>query len=370
MIPRSKKIPASNYNWIKYLSIFFPLLITLFFISCGDDPVTPVNPEDTVLDTLDMYDWSLDTIEGHVLNNIYVADSNSIFMTGNGNTMLYYNGKSFSEFNYAEPNFSAYCISGYSKDNIFVGGGTYTDPGPSRLSLEVWNGSMFSVQNFPNDTSYQVDGAYVLGYGEAWLKTAEHSVFHYNNGISQKYEFDSLLGAGYFYKTENNTLYFFANREYLYTSVSTGYKFVNNSFQKIYSDFSNMTNELGPSISIFGNDAMRWGRAVYYFQNENWSKLCNFNVFTGSFGGLTGSSKDYLVVFGASTTYEKNMYIWKDKKWHIEKNYCNQISYLAPFIAHNSHLHLVNGIVYMLYRNSYVNQVAYLLRGKLKNIRK
>ncbi len=102
------------------------IILALFSLNaCKDDPVTVNNPVN-VVDTVAMYEWSWDTISGVLLYNIFVLDSNNIFMVGNFNGMMYYNGSTYTTIMYNDPTFGNASITGYNQSNIFISGTVYS----------------------------------------------------------------------------------------------------------------------------------------------------------------------------------------------------------------------------------------------------
>lgn len=351
---------------IKYciteLAIF---LILLLASSCSDDLVTPQDPSEGI-DTVEMYEWDIDTISGFLLYNIYVADSNNIFFEGPGNSMIYYNGKNYSPISYNDPVFSSKCISGFNQNNVFIGGTRYISPGPARPRLKVWNGSSIMDYGFPNDTGEGIYNLTITGYNQAWMHNGFNDIYYFDNGNFTRYTVDTLIISGVFYVSPSNEVYLFTSRlvQPPPHSINIGYKLQNNYFQIIYRDstingITIMDNTYFPSPPYI----FRGGyKTINMFNNDNWFLL--LNTYNFYLDGVCGNSLNNLICYGENEWYWQDMYLWNGQKWALEKNFY----YLMrrgqfPIGTQASRMFMVDNKIYMNYNNFDI-YTSYLIKGK------
>jgi hypothetical protein len=105
-----------------HITLFLALISLAFLItSCKDDPYILVKPPQppTPTDTADWYTWRAIEVGGYLFD-MYVADSNNIYITSGG--ALFYNGQTFQYINLQDPDFRVLRIRGYDKNNVFFWG--------------------------------------------------------------------------------------------------------------------------------------------------------------------------------------------------------------------------------------------------------
>ena len=345
---------------INELAIFLLLLLAS---SCSDDPLTPQDPPGGI-DTVEMYEWDIDTISGFLLYNIYVADSNNIFFEGPGGNMMYYDSKNYTAIPYNDPTFSSRSIDGFNENNVFISGVHYVSPGPAKPSLKIWNGSGFQGYEFPNDTGQSMLNVTAVGYNKAWMHNVFHDIYYFDNGNFTRYSVDSLLGGCVFYVSPNNETYLFSTgRGYMSYSINIGYKLIGNRFEIIYVDsvstYSNLTGVYFPSKPfIFGGGY----RAINIFNNNSWSLLCETANFYPD--GVCSNTLNNLICYGESPSFWQDMFLWDGQKWSIEKNfYYFYRRGEFPICAQASRMFMVDDKVYLNY-NNFDRYSSYLLKGK------
>jgi len=310
----------------KLLIIVF-ILQTFLFISCKDDPVTvkPPSPDDTssIKDSA-MFDWEYVQLFQYTLTDLYVADTNKIFIVANGG-LIFYDGKNVTELNINDPQFFADVLAGTSPNNIFIGGSDYHHP--ANTKLKKWNGASFeSVGQFLDTTRHILD-IIALNDNNVWVATASNVVYNCN-GTETQYSFISqkLLVSPQFYQDVIGQLYLFGyNRT---SNNTTDFKFYtyklenNNKWQQILSDSGDDNSEMRIFLNICGTNAIRGGStANYNFTGYGWDALQPNLEFKGKvFGGT--SKNDFLCAGNVTTSYFfYKMYYYNGNEWFRMSNY-------------------------------------------------
>lgn len=353
------------------IAVIITLITTAVnFISCKDDPVSNDPPVgDTGIDTVAMYEWNWDTINGHLLDEIFVVDSNNIFIVGNSNNMMYYDGETYTPISYNDPTFHGKTIAGYNQNNIFITGSRYTPSGPAKPCLKVWDGVSFSTYEFPNDSGDGLGEVMVIGYNQGWFSNTLYNIYYFDNGNFLQYRLNDIIGGGGFYRSQANDVYLFSSRiggVFDPPYINTGYKYINNSFEVIYVDTSttstNMSNTYFPSYPFYFRGGFR---AINIFTNDNWTLLCNTYNFNPD--GVCATSIDSVFCYGqGGAEYGNSLFLWNGIKWELESNFYH-LFYGGPRkfppAGVSSQLSIVNRKIYLNF-NNYNNNSSYLLIGK------
>lgn len=336
------------------------LLITAFLlVSCKDDVVTPPPPVPPLVDTVDYYNWYMDSIWFYNVFAAYVADTNSVFLEG-ATYMVHYDGVNNSVINYPDPNYRNNCISGYGKNTVYLGGSSisaYYLP-----QMLIWRNSSWENIMIPPDSSWSVSNIYAEDENNAWLAGERYKLYHYQSGFLSEYEVDSLISYGVFYKNPQGILYFFSFRGAGDYDHNFAYKFNGSKFVMLSIDSTNFNTEMRTRVYDCGRDVIRQGKnSIFVWENEKWIKLCE----TPGFGivRLGGTSRDSLVGFAAYPG-SVGMFLWDGKKWAFEKNF--EPSYKFP-LQPESNLLKINGYVFMNC-NYFEWGSSFLIIGKPKNL--
>jgi hypothetical protein len=339
----------------KYFAIIL-LIISMFITSCEDDPVKPKIPP--ALDTIDVYDWTIDTIYGYNCGIVYAADSDNVFISAYPKP-LYYNGSTYQPMNLMDPLYISLSIAGYDKDNVFFGGGisgTYWgDP-----VLKKWTSGNIDSYTLTGDSGVGITRIFIEGTDECWFSTTErYKVYHFNGGTFDSYTLDSGCRAATFFKDISGTLYAFAIKPLgMYDVEHSYFRFSNESFQLFGRDTVTQTSEIsyyGPFVC--GRDLLRSGRnSIFYFNGSGWEKLCNTLNFRPYM--LDGISKDNFLCYGQSQAGPWEIYTWNGANWKRERNR-NIYHYLA-----DATISITNTTVEIILFVS--GGLNYHLRGKLK----
>lgn len=346
-----------NINIKKFLqiqSIYLILFPVFILLACEKDLVSiQTPPPDT--DTLDRYEWSIDTIYGYAFNNIYVADSNNVFITS-PLSLVYYNGETYSPINVNDPDFRFRGVSGFDRNNVFVGGNSVSSNNPVLKKIE--NTSVSSYEIIGGASSFIAD-IFDVGLNQAWLSISErNSVYFFNSGVFIPNALDSGVRGGGFFRDSLNTLYYigmktFLNNNYRYYF----YKYANDYFELINIDSVNTVSELYGTFMKCGSDLIALGRtSIYYFTNGRWVKLCNTPKFLPI--TICGTSKNHLVCYGQTSDITGAIFTWDGEKWHEEKS--QRIPDIFYYAVRST---MVNGKVNIIISDNYNLGRSYHLKG-------
>ena len=339
---------------IKILKIFIVLSSITFIYSCNNNPVTITTPG-TISDTVDYYDWDSVYIGGLLLN-VYVADSNNIWIASIPGG-YFYDGTSMSYLNLGSE-FRLYNLGGYDKQNIFYGGRSSIINNESMSTMKKSTNGVITTTIILDSTGGNVFDVFVENQDNAWFSTElSNNIFNYTNGNINKYTLNEDARRGWFFRNPAGNLYYFgfdfnaSEPDLLFT-----YKFDENNFNLIKTDTMNL-NGGGLSEYIFrcGDDAvMGYSRNYYYFTGSEWA-FHSSNVGPLKLGGF---SKDSLV---SMTNPFSDFYIYgSDHKWRIENDKPGLP--LSADLLHTN-LMIVEGRVYTTFY-SYNTAQSYLIIGK------
>lgn len=288
-----------NKYLLKPVIQIFLFVSLLFFVSCSDDTVTPplVNNQIQIIDS-NIIDWEFEMLYNQQIYDIYVKDSNNIYLAGNPNS-LYYNGKEFTPI-YTSSDMFPICINGLDENNVFIGGNDYSFP-IANSKLKKWNGSTIEDITMPNnDSSGGIDYIYVENINDLWLTTRSNKLYHYNNLNITSYAIPLVnnLRETKIFKYTDGKLYMFGN--YLITN-GIGYfvlKYDNSQWQILIKE--NETSDC--RFALCSNDILRTGaKDVYLFNGMSWGNIVEIPEYTTQI--VCGSSKNNFLVFGNFIRY-------------------------------------------------------------------
>ena len=348
----------STKKVLQNYSIYLILFPVFLFLACKEDSVSIQNPPQQI-DTIDRYEWAIDTIYGYAFNNLYVADSNNVFITS-PLSLVYYNGETYSPISVNDPDFRFSNVKGFDWNNVFAGGNRVNSSTPVLKKVENTSVSSFEITG---DTGGTISGIFPNGPNQSWLSISEsNTVYFFNSGLFIPYALDSGVREGSFFRDSLNTLYYIGIKPFsTYNFRFYFYKYVNNYFELINIDSINSGTELYGFFMKCGSDLVALGRtSIYYFANGGWEKLCNTPEFLPI--TICGSSKNHLVCYGQTSDITGAIFTWDGEKWHEEK------SQMIPdkfYYAVRSTM--VNGRVNIIVSDNFNLGRSYHLKGVPKN---
>jgi hypothetical protein len=316
---------------ILFLTAVFPVLLCLsiLFSSCAKDenPVNPVDPPPVAPDTVSRYIWSTNYYS-IPLYDLYVADTNLIYMIGGNNHPIVYNGFYINPYNLNDINFYSYRVYGYDKNNVFWAGQTIKNNQNYPAIIKVTNGIPQSYV-IESETGW-LDDILIIGPNQAWFVSYfSNYVYYFDNGTIKAYklsETDSTQG-GRLYKNTSNEVFVFvpkADPPYYKAGHLFTYKFANDSFQFIRRDslnnFSRSPDCLSGIIFKCGADAImiNFNDVIHYFNGNEWL----VHTYSGSVSPLKvgGVSKDSLVTINCFESGTPIYTYGASKRWRRENN--------------------------------------------------
>ncbi|HMQ99670.1 MAG TPA: hypothetical protein PKE39_11660 [Ignavibacteria bacterium] len=306
----------STKKVLQNYSIYLILFPVFLFLACKEDPTSP-NPPPVIIDTVDRYEWSMDTIYGYAFNNLYVADSSNIFITS-PLSLVYYNGETYSSISINDPDFRFVGVKGFDKNNVFAGGNRVNSSTPVLKKVENTSVSSYDITG---DTGGTISGIFVEGPNQSWLSISEsNTIYFFNSGLITPYTLDSGVRSGGFFRDSLNILYYIGMKLYPNDNFRFYiYEYINDYFNLVNIDSINTISELYGAITICGSDFIAMGRtSIYYFTNDRLEKLCNTPNFLPI--KICGSSKNHLVCYGQTSDITGAIFTWDGEKWHEEKS--------------------------------------------------
>ena len=305
------RLPNKVFILVLYFLVSF--CFTLQFSSCSDDPVSvpfTIAPA--------RYDWTFDTLSAAV-DGIYAQDTNNVFFADNWGNLIYYDGTTY-HFNSCG-NLAPESIGGYDKYNVYMG---VYDQAMFLPKILKWNGSAFTEIIITDTTSRyaEIKSIYVHTPNEVWFGTRNGRVYKYDGSSFTSFYFDSLMYIKPFLRDENNDLYFVGMINYIDPPPTDSsrefiYKYVNNSWQKVYDKSWHNASDTGFScLTNFGNTfigADRFG--IYRFTGNYFSKIFQAPSFF-SLALVAGNSISNIMCFGQNG--EAVFYNWNSISWSKE----------------------------------------------------
>jgi len=290
------------------------------FISCKEDPTSTNPPNNNSIDTVELYDWKIDTLGGFNFYSLYAADSENIFISSN--PPVRYDGENFNILDLNDPTFSVGgAIHGFDKNNVYIGGGRVNSPyGPAEF--KKIEGNKVTGYVIPGDSGVNIGDFLVENSNQSWIGTSEWRwVYYFNNGSYTKYDLDSGVKVGVFFKSPNNDIYVLGYKSTGNPSLVLNftYRFINNSYSRIIVDTIDNESEMRINAVRCGKDIIREGKtSLFYFNflTDTWDLLCNTASFSPN--GWGGSSKERIIALGYANDTKYHVYVYENNKWTIE----------------------------------------------------
>ena len=299
---------------ISFPVYFICLYLIISIFSCNkENPITPP-PVASILDS-NYLDWSFDTTYVNPSSNMFIADTDKIFIPGVP-YLVYINNSSIRYISYNDNDFGGGCITGTGINNIYVGGISIS---LSRSKLKRWNGSGFEDIAIPVDTGYLKD-IEAISENDIWMTTSKSIIYHYSNHSITTYRPDSTLSNIRLFKDNFNNLFAIFNKisygDYLYYNIS---KFENNSWVQILIDSANRNAGIGYFIGFSENKILRNNvSSIDYFNGTNWEIYINLNDNIRPFIAGGGSTEN--ILFQADENDNDYIFYFDGKKFYRHKN--------------------------------------------------
>ncbi len=175
--------------------IMFSLIlsISLIITSCEQDPVTPPSPDPGpgIIDS-NLIDWDVDTLFQDMCGpSVYIADTNLMYIPTAFYFIKIYN-KKVTYKTYQDNDFTGFCVSGADMNNIYFGGGSYTQIGKS--NLKYFNGINIKDISLPNDSAGRIFSFLVISSNDIWMSTLKPVVYRYFNQTVITYKVTGIEG--------------------------------------------------------------------------------------------------------------------------------------------------------------------------------
>lgn len=333
---------------VPIIVIFFCLIISLCSCENDDNPIKPSN--DPVIIDSNLFDWHFDTIYTIPGSNMYIADTNKIFLPGYPYS-VYFNNGSIQYINHNDNDFGAECANGTNVNNVYIGGTSISN---YRSILKKWNGNGIENIIMPIDTSNKITRIEIISENNIWISTLRNIIYHYSNQTFTTYRLDSGLIAGIVFKDNNQNLFAqfgkFSTGEYDYIYM---FKLLNSSWVLILKDSINENTEIGDFIGFSEGYILRSGKSsIYYFNGNIWEKYINLGnnlrpfIAAGGesrtnmmFRASINSSQDYIFYYNGMMIYRTPSYFlpypnvreicFKFDRFYLSINHNEFINYLG-----------------------------------------
>ncbi|RPI15043.1 MAG: hypothetical protein EHM58_15050 [Ignavibacteriae bacterium] len=330
------------------------ILQTFLFISCKDDPVTPVTPP--AQDTINSYDWSIVDVGG-ILVDLYVADSTNIYLN-TGTIPDYYNGYIVEPFDLQDPTFILNSINGFDKNNIYFGGG---NPSATKNpALKKYSNGQISTYTIQSDSTYYIGHILVEGANKAWIGTqGGNHVYLFENSIFTEYNLNDTILYPYFFKDSLGTLYLFAIKKEGADEYLAIYKHVGDVFEFVRKDLINYSAQMYPLLyecgSILVKTSDRDFNKLYYFNGFDWIYYMTTDFEISKLGGY---SRNKLIALDIYT----NIWLYNDEHW-VKEDSVN-LNIYGYYYSYGGHVKIKENRIYFVIQYSNFN--SKLIIGKPK----
>ncbi|MBK8982928.1 MAG: hypothetical protein IPM38_11540, partial [Ignavibacteria bacterium] len=150
-----------------YILLTINYLFISIFVSCSSDIIEP-NPIEQNIDTINYFNYKIDTINSPLSAQFYIYDTNNVFFPGFDGNLYYYSNSKYQTIAFNDPDFYPYTSGGYNKDNVFIGGTGNTGL-TNNIKLKKLLGSGFVNYYPPQDTNLYVENILATGENQAWI---------------------------------------------------------------------------------------------------------------------------------------------------------------------------------------------------------
>jgi hypothetical protein len=303
---------------------FAVLLLSISLYSCSENPVVPLIEEPYQYDSA-RYEWRTDTIDA-LLGHFKVFNESNIFILSVWD-MFHYDGMNYNKINYGD--FYANCIEGTDENNLYLGGGDFTQQNYGKPKLKKWNGSSFINIEIPNpeNRDFAIANFLMENPNELWICSGRGDIFRYdivkNSFESQRV--DTIEINLNFVKDEFGNYYCFG-----YSFNTFGEYFTIKVFRKeknkwnwinVYTEdfLDHNPYNLFP-FSNYRLLAMKWdGNVIYKFDNNHFNEFIHIDQFLiGALSSINGISINDFIISGFETQFYTSVFHSNEKKFSRE----------------------------------------------------
>ncbi len=298
--------------------LFFVLIIfALVITACENDSPVISNNNPKIIDSI-YFDWRFDTMLITPMSDIYIADTNQVFIPGLEYSVFYNNGV-VRYINHHDPYFANRCVNGTNTKNVYFGGISVDNSSPK---LKHWDGNEIKDIPIPNDKTV-ITRIEPKSDNDIWLSTNKNILYRYFNQSISSYRLDSGLTYGIVFMDNNNELFAHFVK---YTSGTYNYlyifKFDNNSWSQISKDSINEYTDLHNYIGFSDKYLLYSGKnRIHYFDGMKWDNYINtaaiFPIFNAGGGGknnimFRGTHKlnDYIFYYDGEAIYKMSYFLF------------------------------------------------------------
>ncbi len=307
---------------MKFAKIFIPcclffVIVSISFISCRDDFITPPNNEPAVIDSA-FFDWEFIHIPAQDIFDIYAADSDNVFVLGNPQV---YHVKDTTVNIIGNFNKMRY-IQGTGVNNFFIGG-SYLVNNISYSRIVSWNGSNFSEIQTPLDSSGPICAIYTNNENDVWFSTASNKVYNYSNSIIKTTYLPDNIDFSDFY-VKDNKLYLMAQRVRNTVDIFYAFIFEDSTWKIAASDTLTDSSDI-TGIDIVGDDFVQYRKkSIYLFTGNSWVKAYE-TPDIAIVHGAGRSVEDFLSTGYLSYEVYSKFFYRINNQWYYQNNF------LPPF---------------------------------------
>ncbi|MDD5363208.1 MAG: hypothetical protein PHN88_13855 [Ignavibacteria bacterium] len=317
----------NNFCKTNTLAIFIIYLIAIslsvVLISCNENNPAAPTPIDPIFIDSGFFNWEYHELAGTNIGYFYIADTNTVFISGFPNAIMYDNGV-YTNIYYNDTDFFDASISGYDKNNVFIGGYTSHNSG-NKSKLKKWNGNTLIDIPMPDYPSGLVENIMVVSPSELWIPTSEGYIYHYINNVFTTYNLDSGYRPAYLLKDISGNIRAYSTKYLLNNAddkIINIYILQNNSWLSEYTDTIRKNKELQGLGWHINNTAVRFGKTgFYYYSNNNWIKCFGYSGF---FPDIDGGKNISDILFYQTELYNpspRDLYYYDGKKLYRQTNH-------------------------------------------------
>ncbi len=313
---------------IKSIPVYLLLiaLCSIFVVSCSEDNTVTLSEPPFAFDSVETYDWVIDTISPY-LTNFDVVDSENIFFSITSEPYIYkYDGKTYQFIDLLDPNFRGNQIQAWDNNNIFVGGDHI---GGSWLPavLKIVRNGMVDSYEVPDDSTVSISSILLVDKDKAWIGCQENNiVYYFDNGSFVKHRVGVGEATNFFRKDANGNIYLFSlnfiGKFPPFEIIFYMRKLIGNEFILIKIDSSFHSSGMHTEIETCSNgDIVLSGKnSLYFINNDNFEIVYTETAinFGSAMGGF--SKNDLLIESDPRDEFPtRSTYIWNGSKLVVEK---------------------------------------------------
>ncbi len=308
-------------SWLKFAVLLYAIIC---IFSCNDN-ISITSPEEpTGIPDSSFFEWDYKEINGYILYDIAVYDTNKIYLlTPKG--LIYYDGNTFTPFSVIDTVFWASSFYVVDPNNIYVGGDDQSIQ-TRNSKLRKWDGNNFSDISLPQDSSMGIDDIFAKSLNDIWLATGYgKKVYHYDGISIATYNLQSRTTLPKILLDSNNDLYLFGAEP---TGSNTGiyfvYKFIGDNWTVYSSESYNSETGAGDFATVLGNNIVRTSNdylVKFNFVNAAWERLDTTNLPSVRITAGGNSIHNIMCYAYNPVNYNHEVYLFTGEKWYKQGNY-------------------------------------------------